>query len=320
MVTISYISVSPARTSYTTGETINVYARLNFQGIPGEGYIGYVGLTIRSPSNTEYYAPLGYFYGTIGANPLLNLRDVLLPISAPAEIGYYDIISCVWDPDDVSSGVILPGSDPVVCYPGTPTVWSYIENVFQVTAPTTGDIRVNSSPTGAKIYIDGSYTGKTTNNTVSSITGLHILGLVKEGYEPYSATITVLPGSVTLPTVTLSPLGTLPPPPPGTGGVYITSIPSGAQIYVDGAAQGRQTPYTVYATPGTHQIELRMTGFETFRQTVSAVEDETIIVTGVLQTVTVPPGGEISNYMLPLVLGGAVVAGVAIYYLTKGEK
>ena len=49
--------------------------------------------------------------------------------------------------------------------------------------PKTGTLQVNSTPTGARIWLDGSDTGKVTNTTLSDISpGIHRIKLVKEGY------------------------------------------------------------------------------------------------------------------------------------------
>ena len=46
--------------------------------------------------------------------------------------------------------------------------------------PTTGSIQVNSTPTGASVYLDGSDTGKTTNTTLTNVSpGNHTVQLMK---------------------------------------------------------------------------------------------------------------------------------------------
>ena len=60
---------------------------------------------------------------------------------------------------------------------------------------TTGALQVNSTPTGAQIYLDGQNTGKTTNATVSNVSpGNHALMLVKEGYIEYEQEVSVNAG------------------------------------------------------------------------------------------------------------------------------
>jgi hypothetical protein len=51
---------------------------------------------------------------------------------------------------------------------------------------TVGTIQVNSNPTGAKVFLDGADTGKTTNCTLTDISpGSHTVKLTKEGYVDY---------------------------------------------------------------------------------------------------------------------------------------
>jgi len=79
-----------------------------------------------------------------------------------------------------------------------------------------GAISVSSSPTGAKVYLDGSDTGQTTNCTLSNISpGNHTIKLTKEGYQDYQQSVAVSGGqtatinaSLTAHTITVtSPIG-----------------------------------------------------------------------------------------------------------------
>ncbi|MBN1272961.1 MAG: SUMF1/EgtB/PvdO family nonheme iron enzyme [Candidatus Aminicenantes bacterium] len=64
--------------------------------------------------------------------------------------------------------------------------------VFLLGVPKTGTIEVNSTPSSARVYLDGSDTGKDTNCTLSDIKeGSHRIKLVKEGYVDYQQTLTV---------------------------------------------------------------------------------------------------------------------------------
>lgn len=55
-----------------------------------------------------------------------------------------------------------------------------------------GLIQVNSTPTGAEIYLDGNNTGKKTNALLTNVSvGSHIIKLVKEQYQDWEYTINV---------------------------------------------------------------------------------------------------------------------------------
>lgn len=71
--------------------------------------------------------------------------------------------------------------------------------------PTTGSISVNSTPAGAKIYLDGTDTGKTTNTTLTNQSpGSHIVKLVKEGYKNVEQSISVTAGQTASLNISLS--------------------------------------------------------------------------------------------------------------------
>ncbi|MBN1272959.1 MAG: SUMF1/EgtB/PvdO family nonheme iron enzyme [Candidatus Aminicenantes bacterium] len=61
--------------------------------------------------------------------------------------------------------------------------------------PSTGTIQVNSTPSGARVYLNGSDTGQVTNCTLSNIEkGSHTIKLVKEGYGDYQKSVTLKKG------------------------------------------------------------------------------------------------------------------------------
>ncbi len=61
--------------------------------------------------------------------------------------------------------------------------------------PDTGTIQVNSTPSGATVYLDGSDTGQVTNCTLSDVSkGSHTLKLIKEGYMDYEKSVEVKGG------------------------------------------------------------------------------------------------------------------------------
>ena len=58
--------------------------------------------------------------------------------------------------------------------------------------PSYGSIQVNSTPTGATIWLDGSNTGKTTNALLTNISvGSHTIKLTKDCYKDFEITVSV---------------------------------------------------------------------------------------------------------------------------------
>ncbi len=94
--------------------------------------------------------------------------------------------------------------------------------------------------------------------------------------------------------VTSAPTSTSTPIPiPATGLISISSIPSGASVYLDGAYKGT-TPHTIASvSTGSHTIKLMKTGYVDKTKTVNVVSD---ITTFVSETLTpIPPStGSIS--------------------------
>ena len=71
--------------------------------------------------------------------------------------------------------------------------------------PTTGSIQVNSNPTGAQVFLDGSNTGQTTNCTLTSVSpGSHTVKLVLEGYEDEQISVSVTAGQTATVSTTLT--------------------------------------------------------------------------------------------------------------------
>ena len=61
--------------------------------------------------------------------------------------------------------------------------------------PVTGSISVSSSPTGASVYLDGTYSGKTTPTSITGVTaGSHTVRCTKSGYIDQSQFVTVYAG------------------------------------------------------------------------------------------------------------------------------
>lgn len=69
-----------------------------------------------------------------------------------------------------------------------------------------GSIDVRSTPTGARIFLDGSDSGKVTNAILTDVkVGSHTILLKKDRFDDYSATVNVLKDQTTLISATLEP-------------------------------------------------------------------------------------------------------------------
>ena len=70
--------------------------------------------------------------------------------------------------------------------------------------PTTGSFQINSNPDGATILLNGNDTGRTTNATITDLSpGSYVIGLIKEGYEDYEDTSSIVAGQTETVSATL---------------------------------------------------------------------------------------------------------------------
>jgi len=157
-----------------------------------------------------------------------------------------------------------------------------------------GSIDVTSDIPGALVYLDGIYKGITlpgdSYNIIAVDPGAHMLLLHLPGYPDFSEGVQVYPGQVSYVNAIFSPPATnpqsTPVPAQASGGIVVTSVPTGGQVYIDNQFRG-VTPVTVYNVPsGTHIVNIDLAGY-----------------TGWSGSVDVPPG-QIVQLPAALVPGG----------------
>jgi formylglycine-generating enzyme required for sulfatase activity len=118
---------------------------------------------------------------------------------------------------------------------------------------TEGSLYIKSSPSGASVYLDGTYKGTTPKQIENISAGSYTLKVTKSGYEDESMTINVRAGETAEKTVYLTE---------EMGELYISSSPSGANIYIDGSYKGT-TPKTINGlNAGYYDIKLKKDGYE----------------------------------------------------------
>jgi hypothetical protein len=72
------------------------------------------------------------------------------------------------------------------------------------------------------------------------------------------------------------------PPPPPTTSVGFHSRPDSAEVYVNGEFRGT-APVTLHLVAGTHKVELRLDGFETWERELVVVAGNDTRVAATLQ-------------------------------------
>jgi hypothetical protein len=178
-----------------------------------------------------------------------------------------------------------------------------------------------SNPSGASVYVNGVYKGKTLPGTpvVSTqvVPGTYTLLLTKDGYQDYTTTGTVVAGKNYDIVANLVPVSK-----PTVGGIAVSSSPSGADVYVNNIFRGL-SPLTVESlTPGVYTVLVRLSGYQDFMSTVSVSAGQTAQVSAVLipasiQTETtrqtVPPTAvPTKTPMSPMTAAIGLIAGAGI--------
>ncbi len=149
------------------------------------------------------------------------------------------------------------------------TVYAAIDEtayVSETLTGQTGSISVSSYPSGANVYLDGTYKGTTPLTIPDLSIGSYVIKITKSGYNDIFKKATVSSGE----TATISAsLNTL------TGSIYANSEPKGAKIYLDENYKG-QTPQTILNVPiGEHTLKFSKNGYEEISRTITVASDQT---------------------------------------------
>jgi hypothetical protein len=171
---------------------------------------------------------------------------------------------------------LMAGQHTIQASPNTGTTQQVIDVIVG------GEAFFSSTIPGAEIWIDGTDTGFTTPGTVPSLApGFHTFQLRLPGYydEPsIIETFTVTQEQVTeVPEVTMVP---------AVRALDISSVPTGADIYIDESLQIPKTNATIGdLTPGTHTYRLVLTGYEEATGTFDITDGPSTVISVILVTI-----------------------------------
>jgi hypothetical protein len=177
--------------------------------------------------------------------------------------------------------------------------------------PQYATVSITSNPPGANVYGDGVYVGQTRASGplvfTQVVPGVHTILISKAGYQDYTATRTVVAGQnydidVTLPAV----------PNPTTGGISVTSSPSGAEVYLNNAFKGL-TPITLESlTPGSYTVLLKLSGYTDWSATAQVAAGQTSQLTATLNPLPTPtPSG-----LIPV----TIIAALGVLFLAVRRR
>ncbi|MCE5299217.1 MAG: PEGA domain-containing protein [Methanoregulaceae archaeon] len=174
---------------------------------------------------------------------------------------------------------------------------SYVNAVLQP-AVTTGTLSVSSSPSGAAVYVDGSYRGVTSTSVGNLVPGSHSVQLILAGYQDWTGTVTISAGATTYlnPTLTVDQQ-------PKYATASITSNPPGATVYSNGVYIGQTSAGSplifTQVNPGTYSLLITKSGYQDYSGTQTVVAGQNYNIAVTLNSVQNPTTGGISVISAP---------------------
>lgn len=155
--------------------------------------------------------------------------------------------------------------------------------------PVYGTLSVTTSPSGAYVYVDGTYKGVTPAMVGGLTEGSHFIELTKSGYQDWTGTARIYAKQTTYMSQVLTPVSA-----PTTGAIAVTSNPSYASVYLDGGYQGQTEPGSPFiisgVSPGTRTVMVRLTGYEDSVSSVTVNSGQTTTVEAQLVPATTGDG------------------------------
>jgi len=121
--------------------------------------------------------------------------------------------------------------------------------VFLAAVPT-GSLYVTSLPSGADVWIDGTYVGRTPAVIDALGPGRHTVGLAMAGWTPQQVDVTIAAGQTTLSSTKLDRADGRPR---GSGEICVRGVPA-TSVYLDGVPMRPGKDGSFAAPAGTHEL------------------------------------------------------------------
>ncbi|QDA31599.1 PEGA domain-containing protein [Thermococcus indicus] len=170
----------------------------------------------------------------------------------------------------------------------------------KVAIDTASTLEVDSTPSGAKVYINGEYAGVTPVNLTLEA-GDYEVKLVKYGYLDWIKTVSLTAGSSEKISAILSE---------ANGILEVTSEPDQAKVYVNGDYRGL-TPLQLTLPPGNYTVRVIKDGYE------DAVRNTTV-KSGEKTSINVKLSALSQNMVGGIQVGGTTLGTETLYYLGGG--
>jgi hypothetical protein len=155
-----------------------------------------------------------------------------------------------------------------------------------------GAVSITSSPSGAYVYMDGVYKGRTPLTLNSVSVQSHNIELDLNGYYDWATTVSVKSGVTSYVNAQMTAVASA-----TTGAIDVVSYPAGADIYLDGKYQGKTPSAGVYTISnvvvGSHTVRVSMSGYQDYTSSVTVSGATTSHVTATLQPAPVTSAGSI---------------------------
>ena len=137
-----------------------------------------------------------------------------------------------------------------------------------------GSFRINSEPSNAVIFIDGREAGTTPLIITDPDQGKHLVEVKMDGYEDWRESVDIEHSKETDLNAVLQLKA---------GSLSIKSKPSIAVVLIDGKEAGTTPLIITEPSPGTHNVEVKMSGFEIWSKSVKIETGKESTLTAVLQ-------------------------------------
>jgi hypothetical protein len=144
-----------------------------------------------------------------------------------------------------------------------------------------GSLIVNSEPSGARVFVQGTLMGLTPSSTTLP-PGVYTVRVILPGYQDYVKEVKLVSNQVETLSLTLNRL-------PGTGVLEVSSTPASARVFIDGTLEGT-SPVSREVSPGVHTVRIVYPGYVEFQMETTVVSGKTIPVAAVLVPVSISSG------------------------------